>query len=67
MNWFEILVGISSVGSFIVAVIALFKVRKVEKAISISKEDLSKTKQSINRSKFENVSGTQVGRDYKGD
>ena len=67
MNWFEILVGISSVGSFIIAAIALFKINKVEKAVSITDNDSNKTKQLIRKTKVENGSITQVGRDYKGD
>ena len=66
MNWFEILVGIASIGSFAIAVIALFKVNKVEKTISISKDNTNKTRQSAKKTKVENGSITQIGRDHRG-
>jgi len=67
MAWFEILIGISSIGSFIVAVIALVKIRNIEKIISITYDESNKTKQSIKKTKVENGSVVaQVGRDYKG-
>ena len=65
MNWFEIVVGVSSIGSFIVAIIALFKVDKIEK--QIIKDNSTKTSQSIKDSRITNSDVRQTGRDSKGD
>ena len=67
MDVFDILIGISSIGSFVVAVIALFKVHKIEKAISISVDSSNRTKQSLKNVKVENGSITQVGRNNRGE
>ena len=64
MSDFEIIVGISSIGSFIVAIIALFKVNKMEKQISIDQNN--KTRQIIKKTKIENSNVNQIGRDNKG-
>ena len=64
MEWFEIVVGISSVGSFIVAVIALIKIREVEKSISMSNSNSNKTAQRISNNEINESSVKQVGRDY---
>jgi len=64
MNWFDILVGVSSVGSFIVAIIALLKVDKIEK--QIIKDNSTKTSQSIKDSRITNSDVRQTGRDSKG-
>ena len=65
MNWFDILVGVSSVGSFVVAIIALLKVDKIEK--QIIKDNSTKTSQSIKGSNINNSDVRQIGRDSKGD
>ena len=59
MGTFEILVGSASIGSFIVAIIALIKVSKVEKVIS------NKAKQIVENTNIENGSIVQSGRDYR--
>ena len=63
MNLFDIVIGISSIGSFIVAVIALVKINRVEKAILISENSSNSTKQEIKKATIECSSVTQVGRD----
>jgi len=67
VSLFDILIGISSVGSFVVAVIALFKVHKIERAISISVDSSNRTKQSLKNVKVESSSVMQVGRDKRGE
>ncbi|WMC91303.1 hypothetical protein [Kineothrix sp. MB12-C1] len=63
MSWFDILIGISSIGSFIVSIVALFKVDKIEK--HIVKDYSNKTSQTIKRSKINNSDIRQIGRDNK--
>ena len=65
MNWFNILVGCSTIGAFIIAIIALFKVNKIEKQIINSHS--TETNQTIENSKVQNSDIIQVGRDYAGD
>jgi hypothetical protein len=65
MNWFDILIGVSSIGSFIVAIIALFKVDKIEK--HIIKDNSNNTSQTIKGSQIKNSDVRQIGRDSKGD
>lgn len=64
MSDFEIIVGISSIGSFIIAIIALFKVSKIEK--QISNDQNNKARQIIKKNKIENSNVNQTGRDNKG-
>ena len=66
MSLFDILIGISSVGSFVVAVIALFKINKVEKAITISQDSSNRAKQEIAGTKIEGSTVIQAGRDNRG-
>ena len=65
MGWFDILVGVSSVGSFIISIIALFKVDKIQK--QIVKDNSIKTSQLIKGSHINNSDIRQIGRDNKGD
>ena len=64
MSDLEIIVGISSIGSFVVAFIALFKVNNMEKQISIDQNN--KARQIIKKNKIENSNVNQTGRDNKG-
>ncbi len=63
MNWFDMLVGISSICSFLVAIIALFKVDKIEKHV-VKK---NKTSQIIKGSTIQSSSVKQVSINNKGD
>ena len=65
MDWFDILIGISSVGSFIVAVIALLKMHKIQKVLQ--NDNSNKSKQVIEKTEIQNSNVKQVGRDYGGE
>ena len=67
MGLFDILIGISSIGFFVVAIIALVKVHNIEKAISISVNNSNRAKQSLKNVKVENGSIMQTGRDNRGE
>ena len=64
MDLFNVLVGVSTIGSFIVAIIALSKVDKIEKHLT---DNSNKTSQTIKNSKIKESNVRQVGRDSKGD
>jgi len=65
LNWFDIVVGVSTVCSLIVAIIALIKVDRIQK--HIISESSNKTKQTIKKTQIHNSEVRQVGRDSKDD
>jgi len=60
MELFEIIVGVSSIGSFFVAIIALYLVNDIKK-------NVNKTSQKMNENKIKDSRINQVGGDYNSD